>query len=310
MVSVVCTNKLLFAGGFVGLQGIRDDVNIYDPQTNLVSTAKLSLPRNAITATSLNDVAFFAGGETNLNNVLSPSSRIDIYDLQTNTWSIAELSIPRSGIASGAVGNKVFFAGGKLSSGNVSDRIDIYDMDSKTWSTTKLSEARSNILSAVIGNKILFVGGFTGSVYSNTADVFDLKTNSWSTTKLTYPLSFGDAAILKNKIYFTGGGSVVQVYDNLLNTFSTLTLSESKNNIAIGVSNDKIAFIGGTTGYNDDISKRIEVYDPATNAWSYLDMEYDLAGESILSYNNFIFSAGGAINSWAFTIPGIFKFSL
>ncbi len=62
-----------FAGGdrlvflthaFAGSSWHNDTVDIYNDATGLWSTAKLSVPRSWSAATSVGDLAIFAGGET------------------------------------------------------------------------------------------------------------------------------------------------------------------------------------------------------------------------------------------------------
>jgi hypothetical protein len=80
--------------------------------TDRWSIAQLSVARTRLVATSLGNVALFAGGgdgrEHNLNAV-------DLYDRQTGSWTTALLSVNRSGLAATSVGNVAIFAGGESS---------------------------------------------------------------------------------------------------------------------------------------------------------------------------------------------------
>jgi len=101
-------------------------VDIYDSVTNTWSTARLSIPRDATTATTIGTKAFIAGGY----NEQSPQwyDLVDIYDSVTNTWSIAHLSVGRSLPVSTTVGTKALFAGGVSHQTTYapSNRVDIY----------------------------------------------------------------------------------------------------------------------------------------------------------------------------------------
>ena len=123
MASAICNNKFLFAGGYNNQFVPSTDVDIFDPATNTIQTAQLSMARNNIIGVASGNKAFFAGGCG--NGWLNPVSRIDIYDAVTNTWSMAELSIARHHMAVGAIGDKVFFAGGITNYPAVTSRVDI-----------------------------------------------------------------------------------------------------------------------------------------------------------------------------------------
>jgi hypothetical protein len=314
MASAVCNNKFVFAGGYTAQYGASQDVDIFDPATNTIQTAQLSLARYSITGISNGTKAFFAGGCG--NGWSNPVSRIDIYDAGTDTWSTAELSIARHHMAVAAIGDKVFFAGGITNYPAVTSRVDIYSITTNTWSTAELSEPRGDFAAAVVDNKILFAGGRTNTDNGSTkrVDIYDATTNSWSTTTLSSPY-IGLTSIVKNgKAYFTGSNyglvtSNVEVFDAATNSWSTILLTEGKVWIPVGTSNNKIAFIGGMLSWFNH-SKKIEVYNTLNNTWHYTYMNTDLMFQSIISYNNVIYSAGGAENEGDYPIAGIYRLTL
>jgi hypothetical protein len=198
--AVVCNNKIFITGNPTN----GSDINIFDPQTNQITLANLSMGRWGITAVGTPTKAFFAGGYTaSMNGTLS---RVNIYDANTNRWSTTKLSIPRTGMAAGTVGNKVFFAGGITGYPNVTSRVDIYDLATGKWTIAELSEARGDFAAALVGNKILFAGGRTATGSSSRVDIYDAGTNYWSTTNLSQPLTELTSVGLNNKAYFTGVG--------------------------------------------------------------------------------------------------------
>lgn len=314
MATAICNNKILIAGG--GNYGVAvDAVDIFDPTFNTIKSANLSIARYGIGGVGTANKAFFAGGFT-LQGWYNPVSRVDIYDALTDSWSTAELSIARAYMAVGVVGNKVFFAGGMTNSLSVTSRVDIYDLATRQWTTAELSEARGDFAAAVVGSKILFAGGRTNIVHgsSKRVDIYDVSTNSWSTAELSSSHIGLTAAVLNNKAYFAGhdygtASSIVEVYDLNTNSWSTLQLSEGKIWIPVGTSNSKIAFIGGMLGWFNH-SKKIEIYDPGTNILSSIYMNKDLMFESIVSYNNFIYSFGGSVDGGDTLISSICKFQL
>ncbi|MHC4459858.1 MAG: Kelch repeat-containing protein, partial [Planctomycetota bacterium] len=72
------------------------------------TTAQLSEARDCIGATTVGNLAIFAGGRTSTGQ----SSKVDIYDSSTDTWYTHELSQARCYTAATTVGSKAFFGGG------------------------------------------------------------------------------------------------------------------------------------------------------------------------------------------------------
>jgi hypothetical protein len=75
------------------------------------STARLSVARYSLAATSVGNVAVFAGGQTR-DTYDGRSDVVDFYNSETGTWTTAQLSVGRSYLAATSVGNVAFFAGG------------------------------------------------------------------------------------------------------------------------------------------------------------------------------------------------------
>ncbi len=69
------------------------------------STARLSVARTQLAATSVGNVAIFAGG------LVGPNA-VDLYNSASGTWSTAQLSVGRYDLSATSVGNVAIFAGG------------------------------------------------------------------------------------------------------------------------------------------------------------------------------------------------------
>jgi len=227
-------------------------------------------------------------------------------------------------MAVAAVGNKVFFAGGSSiwpagspnETHRISSRIDIYDLLSKTWTTAELSEPRKELTAAVIGNKILFAGGRNNSDYqaSSVVDIYNAEMDNWTTTNLSSPAIGLSSITVNGKAYFSFSyyglsGTSLGIFDAATNSWNTIKLVEGKVYIPIGTSNGKIAFVGGMLGWFEH-SKLIEILDVATKTWTYTYMEEDLMWESILSFDNYLYSAGGTISGGDVPVATIYKFQL
>jgi hypothetical protein len=88
-----------------------DAVDLYNSTTGAWSTAQLSVARWWLAATSVGNVAVFAGGFTSAENNAN-SDAVDLYNITTGMWSTARLSLERGWLAAASVGNVAIFAGG------------------------------------------------------------------------------------------------------------------------------------------------------------------------------------------------------
>ena len=75
--------------------------------------AQLSKARMSFAATSVGNVALFAGGYDWSRGV----DVVDLYNLSTDTWTTAQLSVGRYLLAATSVGNVALFAGGTSTGG-------------------------------------------------------------------------------------------------------------------------------------------------------------------------------------------------
>ena len=90
----------------------------FSSTTRAWTTAQLSVARGFASATSVGNLAMFAGGSSGINdNVKLVHNNVDIFDGVTGAWSTAELSVARWYSAATSVGNMIMFAGGSTSSG-------------------------------------------------------------------------------------------------------------------------------------------------------------------------------------------------
>lgn len=140
-------NLALFAGGSYHINGgffnASSTVDIYDSSTGRWSTAKFSLNRTYFAATTVGNLAMFAGGLEGPIGRLPSSAVVDIYNASSGRWNTATLSQARYGIAATSVGNLAMFAGGyhfnivnvNGTVNGVSAIVDIYNASSNLWTT-------------------------------------------------------------------------------------------------------------------------------------------------------------------------------
>jgi hypothetical protein len=96
-------------------------VDIYNTTTSTWVSSSLSQPRSNLAATSIRNLALFAGGFTGVGIsekvVYYPqgnySAVVNIYDSVSGKWTIASLSQARANLTATTVGNLALFAGGQ-----------------------------------------------------------------------------------------------------------------------------------------------------------------------------------------------------
>ena len=298
-------NKILFAGGLRSGNVISTRVDIFDFVANTWSTAELSIVRHAMTVASVGNKILFAGG--GVDDYVNPPlkfTRVDIYDAIANTWSTAELSTGRSYLTSATLGDKVFFAGGYYWDNRdyYLNQVDIYNNTTNTWSTAKLSQARGNLTATTAGNKIYFAGGNSPNA-SSLIDMYDQVNNSWTTSNLTEGKGYFGSIAFASKIYWAGGytgahpgqtlSSQVEIRD-INSQLSTVTcLSQAKAAFGTVSKGNEIVFFMGTPSKQPT---DFDIYNTATDKWSIGRLNQGLEYPSIISANNKIYVAGGALS--------------
>lgn len=298
-------NKIVFAGaelsGWPQTYG-SSRVDIYDMATQSWSTAELSQRRSGIAAVAAGNKIFLAGGRWGDGAFDNYYSTVDIYDVSTNSWSVASLSEPRCYIAAAAVGNKVFFAGGEKDANyNTSSRVDIYDLSTNSWSIAALSAGRANISAVTVNDKIYFAGGSSQNrTYSPSAkiDIYDNVTSSWYTSSLTGPMGLLGGIAVGANIYWAQDCSVE--IKNVSSWTSSISHLFKPGAAWIIDNGENIVLKDGKLVYfrhSDPVPDKFDIYDISTNKWSIGVLPQPVPKwASIISVNNTIYVAGGAIN--------------
>ncbi|HEX6849617.1 MAG TPA: kelch repeat-containing protein [Chitinophagaceae bacterium] len=316
--------KVTDAGGLFDKDTLRIIVNAEEtvlvcgnenrPTVNaqLISTGTLSEPRSWISVAAAGDKILFNGG-LGLPADCTGSNKVDMYDIANNTWSASERpwasSISGSGdfgMAVAVAGSKVFFAGGDNLMGCTDwyGRISLtYDAATNQWDSLDNSPVLGlGIAGASVGNKILFAGGTQGG-YGNSitqeVSIYNLSTNSWSSASLSEGRHGGHAAIaVNNNVYIIGGeglnafSSTMDIYDNVSNAWSTLSLQKARAYFGAIAVNNKLYVAGGRkqSGDNSAICE-VEIIDlnTGTSVIEYLSRPakwYMNLGQNIVLKDN------------------------
>ena len=203
----VVGNKVFFAtGGNPGVYGGK--VDVYDTSTGLWSETDLPEQVQFVTATTVGDKVYFAGGLVNppAGNLLSV---VNIYDNATGTWSTtSSLSQPTDAMAGIYVNGKIYWAGGIIGYDFVNDRytttckVEIRDVTTGSSSFTNLSAP--NEFTGSLGkpiyynNKIIFQG-------LNYFDIYDPQSSTWSTGQFPQNVFIASVILVNNALYTIGG---------------------------------------------------------------------------------------------------------
>ena len=280
----------------------------------LIHMGTLSEPRSWICVATAGDKILFNGG---ILADCEGSHKVDIYDFATNTWSVSERPWASGILGSGdynmavaVAGSKVFFAGGDNLAGCTDwyGRILLnYDAATNKWDSLDNSPVIGlGIAGASVGNKILFAGGtqgYYGYNRSKEVNIYNLSTISWSSASLSEGRHHGHAAIaVNNKIYIIGGegsngfSSTMDIYDNVINAWSTATMQKAKAYFGAIAVNDKLYLAGGQKhgDYSSAICE-VEIIDAntGTSVIEYLSRpakwRIDMGQNIVMKDNKIIF---------------------
>ena len=298
LAATISGEKLFIAGGQT-LTQLSSVVDIYNLKTKSWSTDNLTYPRNSMQAVSQNGKVFFAGSSGNPEH----SNTLDIYDDVNDQWT--SIKIPNAMYAKAlAVYNDELFIGGNRN-------IDIYNIRNNEWETKVLSQPRSGMCAVSTSKSIYFAGGYDDDTRYSTVDIYTPSLNKWETKNLSIPRSGLSCIYANNKVYFAGGAlinykptDIIDVYDEINNSWSVLKLPEKKINLRAELFKDELYFIGGTApgNFNNIYFEKIDIFNPKTNTWRYIDFEDPVVKFASATSVDTLFIAGGRNNTKEFDI--------
>ena len=250
--------------------------------------------RCCVAAATINGKVYVIGGiEVNrAPHIPNPGDmtldRVQAYDPVTNTWA-PKRSMPTTRARMAAVtfdGMIYVFGGASRRGGKVLDAVEVFNPEAGergAWKKlAKLPKALAATSAAVVGDKIYVIGGWDrgaqkevyGTVfeYDPKEDTFDQKRD------MPTPRGGLGVAVLQGKIYAIGGWNleevlnVVEVYDPATDTWEAKKpMPVQKALFGITTLSGRIFAIGGLStfsdGSNDEVLKRVDVYNPALDEW-------------------------------------------
>lgn len=180
-----------------------------------------------------------------------------------------------------ALDGKIYVLGGYPSDRFSVSTVQVYDTLTAGWQlASPLPVALNHTMAASVGGRLYVIGGqrdaggagpFVDSVYE-----FDPAAAVW-TSRAPMPTARGGgaAAVVDGKIYVAGGrpprGNDFAAYDPATDRWTVLPpLPTQRNHLGAAAVDGKVFVVGGRfgAGFESERTDRIEVFDPATGAWS------------------------------------------
>lgn len=220
MAAVAINNKVFFGGGNeqTGPNSYfaTNKVEVYDLSANLWSIITLSEARVHLSAVTLGNKIYFAGGINNLNSV---SKKVDVYDDASNSWSTFDLQEPKAAMSAIIVNNKIYWAAGadenrpgpnNSYSWVLTSQVEIKDINTGNSTITCLFQPNVWVWQNAAVQKNDHIVFFTGGNYyavKNKFDIYNTSTQSWSIGVLPQNIE-GTIISINNTIYVSSGSQV------------------------------------------------------------------------------------------------------
>ena len=257
--------------------------------------------------------------------------RVQEYDPVTDTWA-AKRSMPTTRARMAAVtfdGMIYVFGGAERRGGKVLDAVEVFNPEAGergAWKKlAKLPTALAATTATVVGDKIYVIGGWDrgaqkeafGTVfeYDPKEDEFDQKRD------MPTPRGGLGAAVLQGKIYAIGGWNfeeildTVEVYDPATDTWEAKKPMPIKRALFGATTlSGRVFAIGGLATFsdnqNDEVLKRVDVYNPALDQWvidEAVPLPRGRAGVPATVASNKIYVPGGRAGIQSF--PSIYEYT-
>ena len=273
--------NVLIAGGFAGDENSLASAEVFDPTTSTFSSAgNMSATRAGHTATLLpNGKVLIAGGYNG-----SYLTSAELYDPSARTFTpTGRMVTARSGHVATLLRNgTVLFAGGTGVGWTFLADAELYDPATNTFTATgSMATARESHTATLLANgKVLVIGGHRGrrpsvTIYSS-AEIYDPAAGTFTAAgNMTRVRHKHEATLLTDGRVLIAGGSderdgrgaytSAEIYNPATGVFTATgnmnTARYKLQGTSVLLNDGKVLIAGG--------ANRAEVFDPATNTFSY-----------------------------------------
>ena len=306
----------LFAGGYRS-----STVDVFDALSGSWSTSQLSGERYLMAATSLGDVALFAGG-VDFSEPTTFSDAVDAFDARTGLWNRSTpLSEKRSGLAAATARNVTLFAGGRGPTGPTAT-VDRFDWLSGNWSSSSadaLSQPRELVVGVGLRKWALFAGGESWGTMYAVVDMWNAETQVWQLANLSEARSRLSSVAVRDRFAIFAGGALdildnvsaaVDVFDAETATWlAPLALSAARAYLTASALGPFALFAGGKFGASGSTSDAVDVLDSATWTFTARSLSGPRSRLAATSVGGIALVGGGYVSGRTYT-PAVDAFTL
>ncbi|MBG6239956.1 N-acetylneuraminic acid mutarotase [Mycetocola sp. CAN_C7] len=266
-----------------------------DNGTTWGARAPLPNPRNHLAGATVAGKVYAIGGQHNENENTGLQSDVHRFDPATNAWTkVASLPKARSHIVSVVRDGQILVLGGTNPGNTASSDVTVYSPDSNTWSKLpSLPGGRKTAVAGLINGVVYLTGGSLAT--STYAGRFAAR---WETGP-SMPVALGEVAggRIGSSLYLVGESSNATLALDLATGVWRTNLPIRPfvgHHHAAEVVNGKLYLLGGLGSG----AGKVQVYDPATNAWTLgRDMPFAAGSSSSALIGGRVYVAGGIIGS-------------
>lgn len=311
--------KVLATAGFQGVYSIVN-AEIYDAKKDQWSPTGNMLIGERIghSATLLPDgtVLVVGGG---IRHGVSLDS-VELYDWRTNQWfTLASMTERRSGHTAVLLDNgTVLVAGGAHCVFTVGctwhASVELYEPETGNWTTLQpMAHPRSEHTATLLpSGKVLITGGVACSDldlqgpcnYFADTEIYDPTAGTWASgpNMSQARATFTATSLLDGRVLIAGGAlsgafdpviDSAEIYDSSSNSWSSAGhMGDARADFAATLLPNGLVLVTGGAGNEGDVPERwytrtAEVYNPRTNAWSFIDdMQSVRRGHAATVLNN------------------------
>ncbi|MET4638416.1 kelch repeat-containing protein [Mycetocola sp. 2940] len=266
-----------------------------DNGTTWSARAPLPNPRNHLTGATVDGKVYAIGGQHNENENTGLQSDVHRFDPATNGWTkMASLPKARSHIVSVVRDGQILVLGGTNPGNTASSDVTVYAPDSNTWSKLlSLPGGRKTPVAGLVNGVVYLTGGSLAT--STYAGRFAAR---WEAGP-AMPVALGEVAggRIGSTVYLVGESSTATLALDLATGVWRSTLPVRPfvgHHHAAEVLGGKLYLFGGLGAG----AGKVQIYDPATNAWTLgADMPFAAGSSSSAVIGGRVYLAGGIIGS-------------
>lgn len=264
-------------------------------------------------------IALPLAGVSNKNAIVQNNvSTVEMSPITNQVWFTESATLPYTPRTEGicaAYNNKLYYGGGSTSYTDFWE----YDLETKVWTQlADLPEAKYGASVGVHGNKLYAIGGFdSASATSSTSLIYDFDAGTWSYGTGYTRNNLGASVLYKGYMYHYAGQWIYALSRiDLAEDFGESLTDGPKRGpgMICAAWNNKIYAFGSVSGTTWHANTTFQIYDIATDTWSYGTYPGFFMYNSFVPYNGYIYRMGQGsfaqyevdTDSWTtLTAPGV-----